>query len=71
MHNQPNNAFLPPQNAKKAANPSFLERFAIFIREQEHMQKSTAMTAGDSGNVDLVSYVEFQRNLNMVVSRSS
>jgi hypothetical protein len=56
------------QAAKKAPHPSFLERFAIFIRDQEHTQKATAATAGDSGNVDLVSYVEFQRNLSLVVS---
>jgi hypothetical protein len=46
------------QTAKRLPNASFLERFAIFIRDQEHTQKSTAAAAGDSGNVDLVSYVE-------------
>jgi hypothetical protein len=59
------------QAAKKAPHPTFLERFAIFIREQEHTQKATAATAGDSGNVDLVSYVEFQRNLSLVVRHCS
>ncbi len=50
------------QAAKKMSNLSVIERFAVFIRDQEHAQKATAATAGDSENVDLVSYVEFQRN---------
>jgi hypothetical protein len=58
---------LPPtcslQTAKKA-DPSYLERFAIFSREQQHTQKS----AGSSGQAtDLVSYVEFQRNYRLVM----
>jgi hypothetical protein len=44
-------------------------RYAIFSREQQHMQKS-ASSAGAGGKAssrsqaatDLVSYVEFQRN---------
>ena len=45
--------------AAKKMNPSLLERFAIFSREQQHTQK-----AGCSSGMatDLVSYVEFQRN---------
>ena len=50
------------QAAKKAPNPSLLERFCIFIREQEHTQKSSAASSGENAQVDLVSYVEFQRN---------
>ncbi len=50
------------QNAKKMPNPSFLERFCLFIREQEHTQKASAASSGENANVDLVSYVEFQRN---------
>jgi hypothetical protein len=51
------------QTAKKA-DPSYLERFAIFSREQQHTQKS----AGGSGQAtDLVSYVEFQRNYRLVM----
>jgi hypothetical protein len=51
------------QTAKKA-DPSYLERFAIFSREQQHTQKS----AGSSGQAtDLVSYVEFQRNYRLVM----
>jgi hypothetical protein len=51
------------QTAKKA-DPSYLERFAIFSREQQHTQKS----AGNSGQAtDLVSYVEFQRNYRLVM----
>jgi hypothetical protein len=50
-------------------DPSFLMRYAIFTREQQHMQKS-ASSAGAGGKAssrsqaatDLVSYVEFQRN---------
>jgi hypothetical protein len=40
-------------------------RYAIFTREQQHMQKS-ANAAGAGGraqaSTDLVTYVEFQRN---------
>jgi hypothetical protein len=51
------------QTAKKA-DPSYLERFAIFSREQQHAQKS----AGGTGQAtDLVSYVEFQRNYRLVM----
>ena len=48
------------QTAKKM-NPSLLERFAIFSREQQHTQKS-ASGAQNGAPTDLVSYVEFQRN---------
>lgn len=41
--------------------PSLHERFAIFVREQEHRQKATIATSGEM-STDLVSYVEFQRN---------
>jgi hypothetical protein len=52
--------------AAKKLDPSFLMRYAIFSREQQHMQKS-ATSAGAAGGraqaaTDLVSYVEFQRN---------
>jgi hypothetical protein len=40
-------------------DPSFLERFAIFSREQQHTQQASG---ADNGNVNLVSYVEFQKN---------
>ena len=40
---------------------SFLEKFAIFSREQEHTQKESGSKNGD-GTSDLVSYVEFQKN---------
>ena len=40
---------------------SFLEKFAIFSREQEHTQKESG-TANTEGTSDLVSYVEFQKN---------
>ncbi|GLC70645.1 hypothetical protein PLESTF_001017600 [Pleodorina starrii] len=53
------------QNAKKQSL-GLLERFAIFSREQEHTQKASGATSGDAA-VDLVSYVEFQRNHRLVV----
>jgi hypothetical protein len=57
------------QGAKKL-DPSFLMRYAIFSREQQHMQKNAAGVTGGGGAggaggqaaTDLVSYVEFQRN---------
>ncbi|KAL6757143.1 hypothetical protein V8C86DRAFT_1716601 [Haematococcus lacustris] len=55
------------QYAKKAPNPSLLERFCIFVRDQEHAQKSSAASSGDNASVDLVSYVEFQRNYRLAV----
>ena len=45
---------------------SLLERFAIFSREQEHTQKESGAKSGESA-VDLVSYVEFQRNRRLIV----
>ena len=48
------------QMAKKA-DPDLLERFAIFSREQEHTQKETGTKSGEN-TLDLVSYVEYQRN---------
>ncbi|KAG2425298.1 hypothetical protein HXX76_013879 [Chlamydomonas incerta] len=54
------------QTAKKQS-PGILERFAMFSREQEHTQKVSGANggAGDSA-VDLVAYVEFQRNHRLV-----
>jgi hypothetical protein len=47
-------------------DPSFLMRYAIFTREQQHTQKSADGAGGKSSSkaaaTDLVSYVEFQRN---------
>ena len=48
------------QSAKKM-DPSFLEKFAIFSREQEHTQKESGARSRESA-IDLVSFVEFQRN---------
>jgi hypothetical protein len=42
------------QNAKKMPNASFLERFCVFVREQEHTQKSSAASSGENGTIDLV-----------------
>lgn len=58
--NQPHNVCAPPQVAKKMG-PNLHERFAIFVREQEHRQKAAVATSGEE-STDLVSYVEFQRN---------
>jgi hypothetical protein len=44
-------------------DPNFLERFAIFAREQQHTQQSSST---DGGNVNLVSYVEYQKNYRSV-----
>ncbi|KAJ9530064.1 hypothetical protein QJQ45_023344, partial [Haematococcus lacustris] len=52
------------QQAKKA-DPSFLERFAIFSREQQHTQKSAGAVPGQA--TDLVSYVELSRNLRLAL----
>jgi hypothetical protein len=49
-------------------------RYAIFSREQQHMQKNAAGVTGGGGSggaggqaaTDLVSYVEFQRNYRWV-----
>jgi hypothetical protein len=61
--------------AAKKLDPSFLMRYAIFSREQQHMQKSAAgVTSGGAGGAggqaatDLVSYVEFQRNYRWALS---
>lgn len=45
----------------KKLEPDWVERFGIFVREQQHMQRAHTSTTGES-SVDLVSYVEFQRN---------
>jgi len=48
--------------ASKKMNPSAIERFIIYVREQEHMLKVHQQAGGES-TIDLVSYVEFQRAL--------
>ncbi|GFH20156.1 PAS domain-containing protein, partial [Haematococcus lacustris] len=55
----PDRAFCPagPEQAAKKNKPGLLDRFAIFIREQQHTQK-----AGD-----LVNYVEQQRKYRMAL----
>ncbi|KAG2449445.1 hypothetical protein HYH02_005592 [Chlamydomonas schloesseri] len=50
----------------KKLEPDWVERFAIFVREQQHMQRAHTSTTGESA-VDLVSYVEFQRNYRLLV----
>ena len=47
--------------AAKNLKPSIVQQFAIFVREQVHMQASQTHASGES-SVDLVSYVEFQKN---------
>ncbi|PNH04175.1 Tiny macrocysts protein C, partial [Tetrabaena socialis] len=55
-----------PQTAKKQS-PDLLEHFAIFSREQEHTQRASGANGGGDNAVDLVAYVEFQRNHRVVV----
>ncbi|PNH01578.1 Tiny macrocysts protein B [Tetrabaena socialis] len=47
----------------KQRQPGPLERFAIYQREQDHSARGASATGG---TVDLVSYVEFQRNHRLV-----
>ena len=47
--------------AARKQTPNFPERYALFMRQQQHMQRAHTSTTGESA-VDLVSYVEFQRN---------
>lgn len=47
--------------AAKKLEPSRVDRYIIFVRDQEHMTKVHQQSASES-TVDLVGYVEFQRN---------
>ncbi|GFH07471.1 PAS domain-containing protein, partial [Haematococcus lacustris] len=49
--------------AAKRANPSFLQRFAIFTIEQQHIQQASRQTGKAT---DLVAYVESMRSYNLV-----
>lgn len=51
------------EQAKKL-EPNLSYQFSIFTRNQEHKQKAAGGGggAGNEGSVDLVSYVEFQKN---------
>jgi hypothetical protein len=43
--------------------PGFAERYVMYIRDQEHTHKLQSMGAeGGTQGVNLVSYIEFQRN---------
>ncbi|KXZ42487.1 hypothetical protein GPECTOR_142g708 [Gonium pectorale] len=52
--------------AAKQAGPGWMQRFAIFAREQEQLQRLSSARGGESG-VDLVSYVEYQKNWRLVI----
>ncbi|EFJ49262.1 phosphate acetyltransferase [Volvox carteri f. nagariensis] len=52
--------------AAKQAGPDWMQRFAIFAREQEQLQRLSSARGGESG-VDLVSYVEYQKNHRLVI----
>ncbi|KAG2433266.1 hypothetical protein HXX76_008334 [Chlamydomonas incerta] len=52
--------------AARKQMPNFLERYALFMRQQQHMQRAHTSTTGESA-VDLVSYVEFQRNYRLLL----
>ncbi len=64
LHSSPVRALLVPwatsQKAKKL-NTSIAERFAIFCREQERVQKTKGAEPGEES--DLIQYVEYQRAL--------
>lgn len=44
------------------ASPDWMQRFAIFAREQEQLQRMSSARGGGESGVDLVSYVEYQKN---------
>ncbi|KXZ46983.1 hypothetical protein GPECTOR_39g477 [Gonium pectorale] len=46
--------------AAKKLNPGYVQKFAIFVREQQHAQRAHTQATGENA-VDLVSYVEFQK----------
>lgn len=53
--------------AVRKLGPNLSYQFSIFTREQEHKQKAAAGGSGGEGHgVDLVSYVEFQKNYKWV-----
>ncbi len=58
--------YMQLQVAKKL-DSSFLMRFAVFSREQQHTQRSAAKGMGNQ-DADLVSYVEYQRNYRCVAA---
>lgn len=53
--------------AAKKMDPGQVEKYIIYVREQEHMLKVNSQASGES-TLDLVSYVEFQRNFRYVGS---
>jgi hypothetical protein len=56
------------QNAKKLPKATLMERYLIFVREQEQIQKAFSASCSDgSTSNDLSSYIEYQRNFNLVV----
>jgi hypothetical protein len=56
------------QAAKKLPKATVFERYLIFVREQDHIQKAfAACSGGDDSTADLASYIELQRNFNLVV----
>lgn len=54
------NGWVQLEKARKLS-PNLSFQFSIFTREQEHKQKAAAGSSGEQ-SVDLVSYVEFQKN---------
>ncbi|KAG2494212.1 hypothetical protein HYH03_007568 [Edaphochlamys debaryana] len=53
--------------AAKQAAPDWMQRFAIFAREQEQLQRMSSARGGGESGVDLVSYVEYQKNHRLVI----
>jgi hypothetical protein len=50
------------QEARRMPSVSLMERYLVFIREQENILKSMAQGSQDDGTTDLAGYVEYQRN---------
>lgn len=48
--------------AAKKLNPSWGTQYIIFLREQQHMARIQTQGARTDSAVDLLGYVDFQRN---------
>ena len=48
--------------AAKKLGLCLCDHYMIYVREQEHMQRLQTQTSSMESAVDLVGYVEFQRN---------
>jgi hypothetical protein len=48
--------------AARKLDLSLCDQYMVYVREQEHMQRLQTQTSSMESAVDLVGYVEFQRN---------